>query len=54
LIVAILEMCLETIPINLNTRLASLDITNTYTNIPTTEVIHILETELKKHVMTQK
>jgi hypothetical protein len=31
------------IPINLDTRIASMDITNTYTNNGTTEVIHILD-----------
>jgi hypothetical protein len=37
---------LKTIPINQDTRLASFDITNMYTNSPTTELILIIGTEV--------
>jgi len=37
-----------TIPINLDTRLASFDIQNMYTSIPNNELIFIIHKELKK------
>jgi hypothetical protein len=41
------------IPINLDTGITSLDITNTFTNTGTTEVIHILDNS-KSIMVTRK
>jgi hypothetical protein len=45
---------LKNIPLNENTRLASLDISNIYTNIPTTETRHIIEASLKTYMVHGK
>jgi hypothetical protein len=49
-----LSQDLKAIPVNLDTRPASFDMTNMYTNIPTIELIHNIDKELKKHVTKQK